>query len=79
MLQPLAIAGADLWIDATLPFVAVPSVGNAAGAFDSPLPIPAQSALIGQLLFAQYLLLEPPACMPLGISSSDAVERQIQP
>ncbi|MCI0588498.1 MAG: hypothetical protein L0323_16835 [Planctomycetes bacterium] len=73
---PFFVGGVLVAIDPTvvLPF---PVTSNAVGASEVPIPIPANAALGGLRVFAQFFWPSP--CAPGGVSGSNALSLQVQP
>lgn len=76
---PFTVGGINVWIDAAMPYTTKFRQTNAAGEAFYGLPIPNIGTMLGLTLFCQYLLLEPPGCMPLNLSAANAVRIVVQP
>jgi hypothetical protein len=76
---PLPLFGVDVWLDPGHPFVSYFVMADALGGFSVPQSIPNNPRLVGLLLWAQTLILEPTACRPLGLSGSTAIHYEVLP
>ena len=68
----------DIWLDPNLPIATSYFPSSAAGDIFYPLPLPADGSFLGVVLVGQWVLLEPPGCMPLNVSGSNAVKATLQ-
>ena len=75
---PVSVLGVKLLIDPSPSqlFLTLPSISDALGYSEVPVPIPTATA--GAVVYAQFLWL-PNACGPQGFSTSNALELTIQP
>ncbi|MFO1077315.1 MAG: hypothetical protein U1E73_06265 [Planctomycetota bacterium] len=76
---PTPVLGTGLWVDPGQPLVSPLVFAGAGGTLSFPRPLPNNAGLIGVALCAQALILEAPACMPLGLSASTAIRFTILP
>lgn len=68
----------DVWVDPFQPHATLFHVSNPSGDLFHPLPIPNSPSFRYLGLFAQWLLLEPAGCTPLGLSGSNAIAIRVQ-
>ena len=73
LMTPFAFGSVQVWLDPSVPIDPIYVPSNATGALLHPLPIPNQPTLVGLQLFAQWIVFEPPGCMPLDVSGSNAI------
>ncbi|MEC7585153.1 MAG: hypothetical protein VYE77_12620 [Planctomycetota bacterium] len=76
--SPFVYDAVNVWIDPNLPLGTLYLGSNAQGEILHPLPLPAAPSFQGMDLWAQWLLLEPSGCTPLGLSGSNAIRVTLQ-
>jgi hypothetical protein len=71
--SPIHYANARVWIDPSIALFSVSHATAPLGEVIVPMPVPTAASLAGVTCFAQYLLIEDPACVPSGLSTSTAL------
>ena len=75
---PFVYDSVNVWIDPNLPLGTLYLGSNAQGEILHPLPLPAAPSFHGMRLWAQWLLLEPSGCTPMGLSGSNAIRMTLE-
>lgn len=76
---PFVYDGVNVWLDPNLPISTLYLSSTASGDVFHPLGVPNRPSFQGMVVWTQFLLLEPPGCMPLGLSGSNAIRVTLQP
>jgi hypothetical protein len=76
---PFPFGSVQVWLDPSAPIDPIYVPSNPAGELLHALPIPNQPTLVGLQLFAQWIVFEPPGCMPLDVSGSNAIRVTVLP